>query len=52
MAKKKATTKQPNPEGHRYPHGDTSANEGADGTPPPTWDPGKVNRPEEEPEAS
>lgn len=33
-----------------HPEPDTSANEGIDGGPPPTWDPGKVTQPQPEEE--
>ena len=45
MAKKKEKVKELNPEKLPKPPGDTSANEGVDGKPPPTWDPGKVTQP-------
>jgi len=32
------------------PEGDTSANEGANGGPPPTWNPGKATQPPAEEE--
>jgi hypothetical protein len=43
MAKKKGPENLPT-----HPHGDTSANEGKDGNPPSTWNPGKVTQPEPE----
>jgi hypothetical protein len=33
-----------------HPEPDTSANKGSRGVPPATWNPGKVNRPAEEPQ--
>jgi hypothetical protein len=32
------------------PQGDTSANEGRNGEPPPTWNPGKTTQPAPEPD--
>lgn len=51
MAKKKdkEQRRRPRPEGDK-PAGDTLPNEGVDGGPPPTWDPGKTTQPQPQPE--
>lgn len=41
---KKQKDKIKNPDNLPKPPGDTSANEGVDGEPPSTWDPGKATQ--------